>query len=160
MTTPLAQLEREPATTTLADPLSELAAAALAKDEAAFIRARQNVDWRERTPAEFMRAVRLALMAGAYRAARNLSAEGAAQYPDDADLQKAARGRALPKVVGRKPADPTVEKDHAWLKAHAHEYRGQWIALRRGEFLGAAKTLDELVEQVGDITDIFVAPIH
>jgi hypothetical protein len=39
----------------------------------------------------------------------------------------------------------------AWLKQHWDEYRGKWIAVRHGELLAAADSLDEIVDQVGEL---------
>jgi hypothetical protein len=47
----------------------------------------------------------------------------------------------------------------AWLDAHWHEYRGRWVAIRNGEFLGAATVLDDLVAQIGDIKGVMLAPV-
>lgn len=38
-----------------------------------------------------------------------------------------------------------------WLKEHWDDYPGEWVAVRDGELLGHADTLDELERQIGDI---------
>ena len=51
------------------------------------------------------------------------------------------------------PSQPEAVKDIQWLKVHRSEYTGQWVALLRGELLGEASTLKELISQVGDPKD-------
>lgn len=113
--------------------------------------------WRNRPPADFVRAVHLALKAGAYLAACRISAEGAKHHPEDSEVQKQARVLAPPTVIsGRIPPDPARKANRRWLEAHGNEYRGQWVAVRDGELLGAAKSPEELVEQVGDTKDVML----
>jgi hypothetical protein len=38
-----------------------------------------------------------------------------------------------------------------WLKEHWGEYPGEWVAVRDGELLGHAATLDELKRQIGSL---------
>jgi hypothetical protein len=149
----------KPATTTLppqprsSDPgLAALEAAAYAIDERAYLQARKAIDWSKRPPEDFVRAVDLAFMAGAYGAARNLSREGAERYPDHAELQKMAHILAPPTVrVGKTGPHPGIAEDRRWLKANWGKYRGQWVALKEGQLLGVADSFDKLVEQVGEI---------
>lgn len=142
--------------------MAALEAAAAAKDEQAFGTAFKTVQWEDRQPEEFMHTVDLALMAGAYLVARKVAAMGAQRYPKHAELQKMAHVLAPPTVtVTQSNSQPTWYADRQWLKSHWQEYRGQWVALRQGQLLGAATSLDALVEQVGNIkgTDILVTPI-
>jgi len=144
------------------DGMAALQAAAEAKDELAFLTARKAIDWAARPAEDFVHAVQLALMAGAFVAARNLAAEGAERYSDHAELQKMAYILAPPKVtVVKGKTNTTWKADRAWLKTHWDAYRGHWVALRNGELLGAADSLDGLVDQVGEIRGkgILVTPI-
>jgi hypothetical protein len=139
--------------TSSADPeMAALEAAAYAKDERAYLRARKAIDWSKRPPTDFVRAVDLAFLAGAYMAARNLSREGAELYPDHAELQKMAYVLAPPQVIaGNTGPHPDIEANRQWLKANWNQYRGHWVALKDGQLLGVADSLDALVEQIGEI---------
>lgn len=94
----------------------------------------------------FHRAIDEALTAGALSTARELAAEGARRFPDDARLSRAAAVLARPvarQVERRRTGD--ARADRAWLARHHGEYRGLWVALRSGEVVASAKTLNDLV---------------
>jgi hypothetical protein len=122
----------------------QLADAAEAGDAQAFVNAYHLIDWSFCTPAEFARAMHWALTAGAHLTARSLATTGAAQYPDEAELQKAARILAPPKLLRRLPAEPEKRANQEWLRAHRLEYRGQWVALRNGQLVGSSDSLQAL----------------
>ena len=131
-------------------------------DELAFLAARRAIAWEQRPAKDFVRAVNLALMAGAFVAARNLAQEGTDHYPHHAELRKMAYVLAPPTVrVGEGPRTTTWKADREWLKTHWDVYRGQWVALLNGQLLGVADSFDALIAQVGDTrnTDILVTPI-
>ncbi|MGH2538585.1 MAG: hypothetical protein ACRDHL_14440 [Candidatus Promineifilaceae bacterium] len=142
--------------------MAALEAAAEAGDEHGFLGAYKSIEWRERPPQDFARAIRLAIQAGAHLIARHLAEQGTAQYAEDVELQQMSRTLAPPVVrrVERKPSTGWAA-DREWLKAHWDEYRGRWVALKDGQFLAAADSLDELVSQVGDIkgAGILVTPV-
>jgi hypothetical protein len=128
-----------------------LEAAAHEGNEAEFIAAAKTIDWENCTAEDYIKAVKLALSAAAYLKARLLATDGAKRYHEDAELQKYAHVLAPPKVLpNHTPADPTIRKNRDWLMEHGDEYPGQWVALRRGEFLGATPTLKELIQKIGD----------
>jgi len=122
----------------------QLADAAEAGDAQAFVNAYHSIDWSFCTPDEFARAIQWALTAGAHLTARSLATTGAAQYPDDVELQKAARILAPPKLLRRLPADPTIRANHDWLRAHRLDYPGQWVALRNGQLLASSDSFQAL----------------
>src|SRR5215217_6707225 len=68
--------------------MANLEDAAEAGDKNAFLEILRRIEWQNRPPADFIRAVQLALEAGVHRAARRISAEGAKYYPQDSELQK------------------------------------------------------------------------
>lgn len=141
--------------------MARLEDAANAKDEHAFLEALKEVEWRNRPPADFTRAAQWALKAGAYKAAYQISAEGAKHHPDNLEVQKYARVLAPPKVVsGKEPPDPTLKANRKWLEAHEGEYPGQWVAIRNGELLGMANSLEELAQQVGNTKDALLTRAH
>ena len=130
-----------------------LEAAAEMGDEAAFVRAAERIDWPQRPPVDFVRAVRLALAAGAHLFARNLAAEGARLHPDHLELSKMANILAPPRIVNADiPATPSVRANQVWLRHHADEFKGQWVALREGTLLAAGATAREVWDRL-DSTD-------
>lgn len=55
-----------------------------------------------------------------------------------------------PPVVKRVPIqDRPRDAEFAWLREHAPEYRGQWVALDGATLLGAAFRLQELFSLIG-----------
>ncbi|HYM01080.1 MAG TPA: hypothetical protein VEZ90_19130, partial [Blastocatellia bacterium] len=118
-----------------------LEAAADEGDPAAFAASLALVDSDILTAEGFMRIMRLALKAGAYLDARQVSVDALKRYPDDDEVKKFARVLAPPRIVASNPRpDPGIRANREWLKAHASEYSGQWVALRAGELLGAARS--------------------
>lgn len=140
--------------------LAFLEEVAEAEDEAAFLFIGKAIDWSGRTAEEFVRGIKLALKAGALLFARELSSEGVKRYPDHRELQKSARVLAQPKVIRSDlPPVPSVKANREWLKEHAKDYRGRWIALRNGELKEDANSFDELVEKVGDTQGILLTKV-
>jgi hypothetical protein len=118
------------------DPIIALQTAAEAKDEYAFGLALQAVDGGKRPPSDFVHAVDLALMAGAYLAARRLASQGAIQYPHQPELQKLAQLLAPPQVtVGTGGPQVGVEANRVWLRTNWNQYRGQWVRSVEGNYL-------------------------
>ena len=138
--------------------LSRLEDAAEAHDRGAFLEALQDIEWRDRPPMDFTRAIQLAFRVGAHLAARQISAEGARHHAEDAEIQKYARVLAPPRVISKSvPSDPARKANREWLTAHSGEYKGQWVAIRNGELFGAANSLKELVESIGSTKGILLA---
>jgi len=136
-------------------PLADMESAAATGDERAFLVAKDLIDWETRPAEDFLRAVQLALSAGAHMAARNLAAQGAARHPNDANLQKYARILAPPRVLrSDAPPHPGLRANRDWLMTCGDKYRGQWVALRQGVLLGAADSLAALKELIGDTSNI------
>jgi hypothetical protein len=153
------RLEQTPATDIreTEEAMAGLEAAAAAGDEAAFLAAVKSVEWAERTTAEFLCATRLALKAGAHLAARQISALGLERYPTNPEVQKFAHALAPPRVIGGSlPRDPDIEANQRWLRAHAGEYTGKWVAIKNGQLLGAADSLKHLVDQLGNINGVLI----
>jgi len=70
-------------------------------------------------------------------------------------LEKWARLLAPPVVRPGGPATGTgIASTHAWLRQHAGEYAGKWVALRDGVLLGADESrvaLHRRLEQDGNL---------
>jgi hypothetical protein len=136
--------------------LRHLEDAAKRGDERAFLCTLDQTDWLNKSAEDYVYAIQLALQAGAHLAARRIANDGLSQYPQNATLQKYARGLAPPVVVARNlPANPTLRANREWLKTHSEEYRGQWVAVRNGELLGAASSLKELTERIDRTNTLF-----
>lgn len=131
--------------------VTRLKEAAKAKDRRTFLETLNEVDQRDWSAEDFVDTVRLALEAGAYLAARQISEEGANYYPNNSELQKYARALSPPRVVSSDAsADSEIASDQEWLEAHRGEYLNQWVAVRDGKLLDTASSLRELTERVGD----------
>jgi hypothetical protein len=142
------------------DAMARMESAAAAGDERAFLAAKDAMDWEARPAADFLRAVQLALSAGAHMAARNLAAQGAARHPNDANLQKYARILAPPRVLrSDAPPHPGLRANRDWLMTCGDKYRGQWVALHQGALLGAADSLAALKELIGDTSNILLTKV-
>lgn len=140
--------------------LQQMVAAAEVGNETQFIMAKQAIDWQQRPAADFRRAIRWALAAGAHMAARNLAQEGANLHPSDQELQKFAYLLAPPKVIARDlPPDPAIRANRDWLRIHRVQYRGQWVALRNGELLATAASLHALTQQFGITRNILFTKV-
>jgi hypothetical protein len=98
---------------------------------------------------DFLAAIQSALAVGAFLVARQLSALGTEQYPEHPRLRNYAHILAPPKVIQRDlPPDSTLFANRDWIMTHRTEFQGQWVALRNGELLGAADSLDVLTQAV------------
>lgn len=134
---------------------ANMEAAAEAADERSFIAAFERIDWELQPPDAVMRAVRLAITADAPLVARKLATEGAHRHPEHAELQKAARILAPPRVIRSDlPPNPGMAHNVRWLKEQGASYRGSWVALREGQLLATADSLQALIERVGKHRDI------
>jgi hypothetical protein len=79
-------------------------------------------------------------------AARALLAEALERGDHDEDLsywQSVLAPAKVLRVGGETAPDPTP--DFEWLKVHSGSYRGQWVALLRGELLAHRPTLQEIL---------------
>jgi hypothetical protein len=146
-----------PFTSTDEDSWSALEIAAEAGDEEAFLRAARQLIWTEQTSSDLVRAVRLALAAGAHMMARHLADYGSRLYPSHTELAKMAHILAPPKTVHVKPnTTDTITANQRWLRQHYAEYKGRWVALRNGELVAAAKTARELRAALPDLNGLMV----
>ncbi len=140
--------------------LMALEMAAEMDDERAFLQAARDIDWSQRPAADFVRAVRLALAIGAHLLARNLADSGHRLYPQHEELLKTAHILAPPLVVRADlPADPTAHLNLEWLRNHATEYGGQWVALQDGRLLAIAPTVRQLRAQLSSTKSIFLGRV-
>jgi len=140
--------------------LMALEMAAEMGNERAFVQAANGIDWSQRSAADFARAVRLALAAGAHLLARNLADHGHRLHPRHEELAKMAHILAPPRIVRTGlPPDPTARLNLEWLREHAAEHRGQWVALKNGRLLAAAPSVRQLRTELPTTKGIFLGRV-
>jgi hypothetical protein len=141
--------------------MDALEAAAEAQDGGRFDRVIKGIDWESRNEEDILRAIPLALAAGALVTARELSTLGARLFPANGQLGKFADILAPPRVVGTRPArESGIRENRDWLKAHSDEYRGKWVALRSGVLVGVADSPDELRKLGLIVEDTLVTRVY
>ncbi len=133
--------------------LSSLESAAQAQDERTYYSLLEKIDWEQRPAGDYVRAIRSALLIGAFITARSLSMEGMEQHPDDEIIKGYAAwfAPAKARIVERsKASSEQFTADRDWLREHSDSYRGRWVALRSGELLGVADSPKQLIEQIDE----------
>ena len=81
-------------------------------------------------------------------AARKLLAGLPLEYLSDPLVRRLLKTLAQPVVKVRQKQDVDRQKDYDWLRDHAREYAGQWVALHEGQLLAASATLRDISEKV------------
>jgi len=120
-------------------------------DRQTFVALVKATDWSTRTPEELLLAIDLALHQEMAALAIELAQLGQRLFSDHERIQQAARVLAPPAIRGVRPSRARgLKASMEWLREHANEYRGQWVAVREGQLLGAAKSLKELVSLVDE----------
>jgi hypothetical protein len=67
------------------------------------------------------------------------------EWPESERLGIGDRVLAPPRILGRKPAaSGDISGERAWLKAHAHEYPGCWIAVLGDRMIAVDPDLDKV----------------
>jgi Uma2 family endonuclease len=77
--------------------------------------------------------------------AQELAQLGARLFPDDLRLQQAARVLAPPVVSVYTPQAKGLAASRRWFREHAHQYKGQWVAVRgtdKGEVIMTSPAID------------------
>ena len=69
--------------------------------------------------------------------ARELVLVLAKKWPDSRHVQHMARVLEPPRVIKSGGPTRSVDKEFAWLRAHAHEYPGCWLALVEDRLIAA-----------------------
>ena len=93
--------------------------------------------------------IRECVTEGNFREARALLSEALAQGGAGEDLshwQRLLGPARTAQVAGERDVDRTA--DFQWLKEHAREYVGQWIALFGGDLLAHDGSLKEVLRQL------------
>ncbi len=104
-----------------------------------------------RPPEELGAAIDLALQQEMIARARELAQLGTRLFPGNERIRRAAQVLAPPTAhATHLPPARNLEASRAWVRDNANEYRGQWVAVRSGELLGAGSTLAEVYTLIGD----------
>lgn len=116
-------------------------------------------DPEERTPESFIEEIQGILNSGTLRGAREVAEQGLALFPGHPELQRLHHA-LRPFEVRINPhfriSDPSAS--YEWIKRHSGEYRGEWVALTKGELVAVGESLEEILEAVRDreATDILL----
>ncbi len=133
----------------------ELKSAAEAGEAGRFDAICRQIDWSSRSPEDFIRAIKLALLAGAFMTARRLSEKGVERFPDHQLIRRYAELEAPAKVIrSNLPAEPEMGLNMDWLKRNRTRHRSKWVAVKNGILAGEADSLEALVELVGPIKGV------
>jgi hypothetical protein len=125
-----------------------------ARDYRRFTTLIQSIDWSSRPAGELGRAIDLALSLQMVITARELAQLGRRLYPKDEHIQQASQVLSPPVAHSKRlPRARGLDASKTWLRDHANEYRGQWIAVHAGKLVGVAGTLDELRSAIGQDQD-------
>jgi hypothetical protein len=121
-------------------------------NETTFIRIYQEIEWEQRSAEDILMTIDLALTVGAHLAARKLATTGIQKFPNHSELKKMSALLAPPKVtVSKRTPDPGIRANRDWLKNNRAEFIGSWVALKNGELLNSANSVDELIAEIGEI---------
>ena len=70
---------------------------------------------------------------------------------DDPMINTLCKMLAVPTTKTSQKRDIDRVQDYGWIRDHAQDYRGQWVALHNGALLGAAASLRELLNRVNPL---------
>lgn len=112
------------------------------------------------SPDDYLHALAQALRSGECGRARQVATEGAARYPEHAELSKSARILAPPTVTrASRPHTVDIRANRTWLQTHRQDYAGQWVAVRNGHFLAAASSFEALAAQIELTPDVLTTKL-
>lgn len=115
----------------------------------------------DNSPEDFIRAMRTALERNDYGTAQQLSIQAVEHYPDHQELLKYAYVLGPPKVtVDKRTPYRDTEVNQDWVRENRTKYRSRWVALRNGQLLASASSVDELVDQLSDTKGVFLTAIY
>ena len=92
--------------------------------------------------------IRAEVERGDFRRARELVARALQSTPDDPDVLRWQRVVAPAVVRPGTTCGDDRRRDLEWLRAHAPEHSGRWVAIDGGELLAEAPTLAKVLDQI------------
>ena len=94
-------------------------------------------------------------------AARRVLAEARQEGSTEPGLAHWAEVLAPAKILGFKPATGTdLRDDIRWFDEHGRDYRGQWVAVYKGELLAHAESLAELRGELAKLSPMTPSLVH
>ena len=108
-----------------------------------------------------LRILRALLEESDVEGARRFIEELAQRWPESAEVQHFARVLAPPRtrVTWEKPLR-RMDLEYAWLKEHAREYAGQWVALLGDRLIAADADLAAVLRTVRQTPEAAEALLH
>lgn len=115
------------------------------------------------SPEDFISAIKSDFERGGLHIARQLAFRAVELYPEHEQIKYYAYVLAPPKVTVS-PSSPerrqSILADQEWMDKNRFKYIGRWVALRNGELLADAASLDDFAARVGDLKGIFFTLIY
>jgi len=112
-------------------------------------------------PSSYVARIREHLERDEIQAARRVVAEALQEGSTEPGLTNWAELLAPAKILGFSPATGTdVRDDVRWFDEHGHHYRGQWVAVRRGEMMAHAPSLKELRAELAKLGPPEASLVH
>jgi hypothetical protein len=108
----------------------------------------------------FVPRIRRRLEAADLRGARDLLAEARRCGASESELDRLEEFLAppRPRMIPFRDRDRSAEI--RWLKEHAREYRGQWVALLESELLGHGQDFEALTKHLDSVDPEHAAILH
>lgn len=93
--------------------------------------------------------------------ARRVLAEALQAGSTEPGLAHWAEILAPARVLGFKPANGTdLRDDIRWFDEHGQDYKGQWVAVHKGELLAHAESLAELRGELARLSPLTPSLVH
>ncbi|MDT9197896.1 hypothetical protein H4N54_18940 [Limnospira fusiformis KN01] len=103
------------------------------------------------SPEQYITAIDRALSQDNFHQAADLACEAFKSYPNS-DKIKRYMELFGPKTLEfhRLPPNPEMSLNFNWVVQNRQGYRGRWVALKGGNLVSDAASLDELKQKLGD----------
>jgi hypothetical protein len=115
------------------------------------------------SPEDFINGIKSDFERGGLHIARQLAFRAVELYPEHEKIKYYAHVLAPAKVTVV-PSNPERRKmvaaNHDWLRENRLKYLNRWVAVRNGELLADAASLDELVVQIDDTKDTLITALY
>ncbi|MBO3459785.1 hypothetical protein G7B40_011125 [Aetokthonos hydrillicola Thurmond2011] len=119
----------------------------------------------DKTPEDYINAMRTALSTGNLSSAQQLSIEAVKHYPDNEDIKTTAHILAPTTVTVKRRNDidhQSLKKSRAWVSQQRRDrhYLNQWVGVKDGELLATGNSIDDLIDQIGDTSGVLLTVIY